>query len=176
MPSAKISLLTLPLLQIIGIGARKDAVVGLVRILTESQSILGQPALWSKLLVTCVELCEHEPHDGASLPSGTGGVAPAASFLDETEELDCYDNAVGGSGVGAIGGGEEYSAAFSRLTFSSSKVKSAFPHIPDARRWLVDALARLGGRFPGRVPGMIDASPVATTVRAYASTASIVIS
>lgn len=176
-------------LQVSGSGPRKDTAVGLVRILTESQSVLGTPSSWAKLLATCVALCEPEPREGGggssapSAASADGSSASAASAAgaphfagDETEEIDCYDGAVGGGGVGAVAGGtEEYSAAFSRLAFASSKDRSTFPHIPDAKRWLVEALARLGGRFPGRVPGLVDASPVAATVRMYATAAGIAI-
>lgn len=155
-----------------------------MRILTESHSLLGAPASWAKLLATCVGLCEHEPLDGGAAATGPlaapgGGAAAVGAaapmpFGASEAEADCFDGALMGGGAGAIAGAtDEYSAAYSRLTFASSRDRSAFPHIPDAKRWLVDALARLGGRFPGRVPAMVDASPVAATVRAYAAAAGI---
>lgn len=171
--------------QVSGVAARKDAAVGLVRILTEAQGIIGQPASWAKLLATCVSLCEAEPREGGSSggAAAAGAVAPgggaaATPYADQADEAeDCFDSALSGGGVGGVSGaaGEEYSAAFSRLAFASSKDRSAFPHIPDAKRWFVDALARLGGRFPGRVPALVDASPVAATVRSYAAAAGIAI-
>jgi hypothetical protein len=149
-----------------------------VRILTELASTLSQPASWTKLLVLCVELCEPEPHEGAiaaphAAPGQSADATATTRFSDDVEEMDNFDGAVGGGGVGGIGGGEEYSAAFSRLTFAVQKGRSVFPQIPDPKRWLVDALARVGGRYPGRISPMIDASPVAATVRKYAAAAGV---
>jgi hypothetical protein len=148
-------------------------------VLTESSGVLSQPASWTKLLVVCVELCEPEPREGSTTASHSSAAdaskpgGAAAPFADEVEEIDTFDGAVLGGGVGGVGGGEEYSAAFSRLAFASHKDRSAYPHVPDAKRWLVEAIARLGARFPGRIPAMIDASPIAATLRKYATTAGV---
>jgi len=170
-------------LQVSGSGPRKDTAVGLVRILTESQSVLGTPSSWAKLLATCVALCEPEPREGGggssapSAASADGSSASAASAAgaphfagDETEEIDCYARRRGRRGVGAVAGERRSIRLPSHvLPLHPPRTGAPFLTSPTQSGGSLRPSLGLARRFPGRVPGLVDASPVAATVRMYAA-------
>jgi hypothetical protein len=145
--------------KVIGANERKEAAIGLTRILAESPTLTATPALhplWTKLLTVTVELIEPAPA-GMAAASAPGH----AGFADDTETEP-------EEGVAA-----EYTAAYSRLAFASTRERYAFASIADAGAFLVQSLARLSPTAPGVVPGLIASSAVAGAVARYAAAAGV---
>lgn len=170
--------------------SRREAAIGLVRILSETQALLADAskhALWTKVLSVVVELISGGPPPDPSL-SGKAAVAAAAAnaagggnahaadgtnasgaFAEEGDEEE--HNGAGGEAEALPA---EYTAAYSRLVHAGAAHAYAFPSLPEPRQYLALQLAAAGQRCgPGVVSGLVARSPVAATVQQICAAAGI---
>ena len=160
-----------------GDAARREAAVGLARVLCETPSFFAdasRQAAWQKLLCTVVELCTGAaPADAAAAALAASARAAQqlgggnAHFAEEEDEDD--PAADGAEQLPA-----EYEAAFSRLRHAAVRRPYAFAaQAPDARAFVGASLSALSARgLPaGMLASLIAASPVAANANALVALA-----
>jgi hypothetical protein len=104
---------------------KKACVVGLTRLLCESDLCLVDPKIWSEVLVADVKVLE-ENADGA------------VAVKDEDESLLELEQT-------------GYEAGFSKLYFASSAPVDYLPEYPAPTRYLAESIAKLSAARPGVV-------------------------
>lgn len=104
---------------------KKACVVGLTRLLCESELCLSNPALWAEVLVANVKVLEE---------NAEGAVA----VKDEDETLLELEQT-------------GYEAGYSKLYFASSTLVDYLPEFPAPTRYLAESIAKLSAARPGVV-------------------------
>lgn len=111
---------------------RKIVTIGMTRILCECPTMLNQPYLnyWPVLLQTLIQIFELPPDE--NLLEG---------------DLLAADNETG------------YQAAFSQLSFAQPIQQDPFPEIADAKKYLLDNLAKLSSSHSSTIGGLVRQMP-----------------
>ena len=151
--------------------ARREAAVGLARLLCEAPSLSNGPArypLWQKLLCLVIELATGGPPPDAAAAAAALAAATAAAQLGGGALGTAFAEEDEGDSAAADVGAEElpaeYQAAFSRLRHAAVRRAYAFQaQAPDARVFVGASLAALATRLqPGLVAQLVGTSPAAS--------------